>query len=214
LGFGIWDLELPTSNLFDTSPVPDGFDYRPDFITGDEELALIGEIVTLPFSRVEMRGGVARRRTAHFGWTYGYDARSTEPGPSIPSFLLPLRERVAAWMSVAPEALSEALVTEYPEGAPIGWHRDAPMFDEVAGISLGAPCRMKFRPYLSPNDVRPHGAPRRRTTHEIELEPRSGYLIRGSARREFEHSIPPVDHLRYSVTFRTRRAGLDRLSAG
>jgi alkylated DNA repair dioxygenase AlkB len=102
-----------------------------------------------------------------------------------------------------PEAFAEALITEYPEGAPIGWHRDAPMFADVAGISLGASCRMKFRPYVSPKDVPRTGT--RRTTHEIELAPRSAYLIRGAARRDFEHSIPPVARTRYSITFRTLR---------
>lgn len=189
-----WDFETPS-----------GFDYRPNFITAEEEEALLRQIERLPFSRVEMRGVVARRRTAHFGWTYTYDARSTSPGPPIPEFLLPLRERVAEWMTVAPEALGEALVTEYSEGAPIGWHRDAPMFEDIAGVSLAAACRMKFRPYVSPKDLSTYSGGPRRTTHEIELAPRSAYLIRGPARREFEHSIPPVERRRYSVTYRTVR---------
>jgi len=204
LGFGAWDLGFGTSN------VPPGFEYHPDFLSESEEQALLGEIVTLPFLRVEMRGGVARRRTAHFGWTYGYDSRSTEPGAPIPAFLMPLRERVAQWMEVAPDALSEALVTEYPAGAPIGWHRDAPMFDEIAGVSLGAACRMKFRPYVSPKDLPARTEGPRRSTHEIELAARSVYLIRGSARRDFEHSIPPVVRQRYSVTYRTMRTRAGR----
>jgi alkylated DNA repair dioxygenase AlkB len=108
-------------------------------------------------------------------------------------------------MGVAPDALGEVLVTEYPPGAPIGWHRDAPMFGDIGGVSLGSACRMKFRPYVSPKDVAAAGT--RRTTHEIVLAPRSAYLIRGSARRDFEHSIPPVERTRYSVTFRTVRSG-------
>lgn len=190
---------------FGNSRVPTGFEYRPDFISEAEEQALLRDIAELSFSRVEMHGGVARRRTAHFGWTYGYDARSTEPGPSIPAFLMPLRERVAQWMDIPPDALSEALVTEYPEGAPIGWHRDAPTFEDIAGVSLAAPCRMKFRPYVSPKDLPARKEGPRRTTHEIELAARSAYLIRGSARREFEHSIPPAPRLRYSITYRTMR---------
>ena len=191
-------------SLFDVHDVPPGFEYRDDFVTAEEERRLLDAISGLGFSAVEMHGGVAKRRTAHFGWNYGYGTRRTEPGAPMPAFLLPLRDRVAEWMQVGPEALAELLVTEYPPGAPIGWHRDAPMFEDVAGVSLGSGSRMKFRPYVSPRDVLPGRAPRR-TTHEIVLQPRSAYLIRGVARREFEHSIPPVEQTRYSVTFRTMR---------
>jgi alkylated DNA repair dioxygenase AlkB len=152
-----------------------------------------------------MRGGVAKRRTAHFGVTYGYEARTSKPGTPIPPFLLPLRARVAEWAGIDPGELVEALATEYPAGASIGWHRDAPMFgDVIAGVSLLSACRMKFRPYVSPAHVRDLQGPRR-STHEIDLPPRSGYLITGVARREFEHSIPHTAALRYSITFRTLR---------
>ena len=184
---------------------PDGLLYRPDFLTPDEERDLVASIEQLEFSQVEMRGAVARRRTVHYGWTYGYYARRTEPGPPLPAFLLPLRARAAQWASIDEAAFVEALITEYPAAATIGWHRDAPMFgDVIGGISLLSASRMKFRRYVSPNDVR-RGGPPRKTTHEITLEPRSAYLITGSARRDFEHSIPAVDSLRYSITFRTLR---------
>lgn len=187
-------------------PLLPGFHYRPAFITVEEEAALVSQIERLSFSRVEMRGAVAKRRTVHFGWTYHYEARRTEPGVPIPEFLQAVRQRAAAWASIAPEELIEALVTEYGKGAPIGWHRDAPMFGEViAGISLLGACRMKFRPYISPAALGARPPGRRATTHQIELEPRSAYLISGVARREFEHSIPAVETLRYSITFRTRR---------
>ena len=92
---------------------------------------------------------------------------------------------------------------EYPPGAPIGWHRDAPMFGDVAGISLLSAATMKFRPYVPPSEREAAG--RRRSTHELELAARSAYLIAGPARREYEHHIPPARRLRYSVTFRTMR---------
>ncbi len=205
---------MPQGSLFDQPDVPPDFVYRPDFIARDEEGALLRDVAALQFSKVEMRGAVARRRTAHFGWSYGYDARTARPGADLPAFLLPVRERVAAWVGVAPDALAEALVTEYPPGAPIGWHRDAPMFGIVVGISLGASCRMKFRPYVSParqqggldaGAMTGLGRTPRRTTHQVVLAPRSAYLIGGVARRDFEHSIPPVEDTRYSITFRTLR---------
>jgi alkylated DNA repair dioxygenase AlkB len=193
------------STLFGDTSVPEGFRYGPDFLTEAEERELLQAIAHVELSRVEMHGGIARRRTAHYGWTYGYDARRSEPGVPIPGWLLPVRARAARWASLDADALAEALVTEYTEGAPIGWHRDAPMFGDVIGISLAGVCRMKFRPYVSPKDLRP-GRPARKTTHELELAPRSVYLMRGVVRREFEHSIPPVGMLRYSITFRTMRA--------
>ena len=99
-----------------------------------------------------------------------------------------------------------ALINEYRQGAPIGWHRDAPQYGIIAGISLLSSCRMKLRPYVPPSDARTSGrAAPRRTTHEITLEPRSAYLITGPARSEFEHSIPATTALRYSITFRTLR---------
>jgi alkylated DNA repair dioxygenase AlkB len=114
-----------------------------------------------------------------------------------------LRDRAAAFAEISPAAFEHALVTEYAPGAGIGWHRDRPVFDDIVGISLGAPCRFRLR--------RKHGASWERAA--IELAPRSAYLLRGPVRREWEHSIPPLDRLRYSVTFRsvkTRLASGDR----
>lgn len=200
--------------------VPPGFEYRPDIVSPDEERELVAIIGALEFQAVEMRGAVARRRTVHYGWTYGYYARRTQPGPPLPEWLHGVRARAAEWARLEPALFVEALVTEYPPGAPIGWHRDAPQFgDVVAGISLLNSSRMKFRPYLPPaggSHVASSFSPEagvasgfsrtvRKTTHEIELAPRSGYLITGEARRGFEHSIPPVPALRYSITFRTLR---------
>lgn len=197
----------PQPTLFDSdSEGPTGFKHSTDFLSEEEEKALVRDIEGIELSRVEMRGGVAKRRTAHFGWTYGYEARTAGPGVPIPAFLLPVRARSAAWAKIAPDDLGEALITEYPAGAGIGWHRDAPMFgDVIAGISLLSACRMKFRPYVSPKDLTVGRAPRR-ATHEVLLPPRSGYLITGVARREFEHSIPETEALRYSITFRTLRS--------
>src|SRR4030095_2353206 len=110
---------------------------------------------------------------------------------------------VAEWAGVDHDAFAMALINEYRPGAPIGWHRDAPQYAIVAGVSLLSACRMKLRPYLSPKDVAWSRGGRRRATHEIVLAPRSAYLITGQARSGFEHSIPPVETLRYSVTFRT-----------
>ena len=183
--------------------VPAGFVYREDFITPDEESDLAANIRAVEFSNFEMRGAIARRRVAFFGKSYTAGVTT----PPVPPFLTPLRARLADWAKLEPERFAMALINEYRPGAPIGWHRDAPQYELVAGVSLLAACRMKLRPYVSPSRLadRTDRTPRK-TTHEIVLRPRSAYLIGGPARNHFEHSIPPVTELRYSITFRTLRS--------
>ena len=179
--------------------LPDGFTYRAQFVSEPEEAALLDAIGSVTFSDFEMRGVVARRRVAFYGQSYDRAAA----GP-LPTFLLALRANVARWAGVDADAFAMALINEYPPGAPIGWHRDAPQYDIVAGISLLSACRMKFRPYRSPTStVRQSG--RRLATHEVVLERRSAYLMTQESRTAYEHHIPPVAELRFSVTFRTLR---------
>lgn len=183
-------------SLFDRD-LPPGFNYRDNFITAADERALLEALAGIVFQDFEMRGAVARRRVAFFGQSY--DRAAARP---LPSFLLPLRASIARWAGVHPDGFAMALINEYRPGAPIGWHRDAPQYDVVAGLSLLSACRMRFRPYRSPSAA---PGPRRLATHEIVLEPRSAYVMTGEARQSYEHHIPPVGHLRYSVTFRTLR---------
>lgn len=183
-------------NLFETD-WPPGFHYREDFITDEDERVLLEAIAGVAFADFEMRGVVARRRVAFFGQSY--DRASAGP---LPAFLLPLRAQLAHWSGVDSDAFAMALINEYRPGTPIGWHRDAPQYDIVAGTSLLAPCRMKFRPYRSRSAPT---SPRRSATHEIVLDRRSAYLMTGESRQAYEHHIPPVAQLRYSVTFRTLR---------
>lgn len=194
---------LHAPSLFGTA-LPDGFRYLPDFVTTDEEAQLAVDIGTVQFADFEMRGVIARRRVAFFGRTYSRTEPSAAP---IPAFLLPLRDRLAAWAGVEPGEFAMALINEYRAGAPIGWHRDAPQYGIVAGLSLLSSCRMRFRPYLPPREASPPAdrRSRRGATHEIELEPRSAYLMTGDSRYRYEHHIPSVRALRYSVTFRSVR---------
>jgi alkylated DNA repair dioxygenase AlkB len=186
--------------------LPPGFAYRDGFITPEEESSLVAMLGAIEFDTFEMRGVVARRRVKFYGRAYDLARGPEEP---IPPFLFPVRDRLAEWADVAPAAFAMALINEYRAGAPIGWHRDAPQYGITAGVSLLSACRMKLRPYSSPpqQGTRQESAGRtpRRTTHDIQLLPRSGYLITGAARQDYEHSIPAVEELRYSVTFRTLR---------
>ena len=194
-------MDVASGQLFDAD-VPSGFEYRPDFITSEEEASLADQIGGVAFSTFEMRGVVARRRVAFFGRSYDSSVAAVLP---LPAFLLPLRERVASWARIDPEAFAMALINEYQPGAPIGWHRDAPQYDIVAGISLLSSCRMKFRPYARQARAAAAAGERRTATHEIRLERRSAYLMTGESRNAYEHHIPAVATLRYSITFRTLR---------
>ena len=183
--------------------VPSGFEYRDDFITAAEEAALLEQIEPIAFANFEMRGVIAKRRVAFYGARYDDSVETTGP---IPDFLSEVQRRAAAWAGIDPDAFVMALINEYRPGAPIGWHRDAPQYDIVAGISLLSSCRMKLRPYVSPSALaRSTERQPRRTTHEVTLARRSGYLITGEARSRYEHSIPAVTSQRYSITFRTLR---------
>ena len=184
----LFDLDLPT-----------GFHYRDNFIDADEERGLAAAIAGLEFDTFSMRGVVARRRVKFYGAAYG-----DGPALPMPAFLLPLCRKAAEWASVAPDALSMALINQYTPGAAIGWHRDAPQYGIVVGVSLLSACRMKLRPYVSPGKLGMSQGPRK-TTHELTLAPRSGYLMTGVARSDYEHSIPATVALRYSITFRTLR---------
>jgi alkylated DNA repair protein (DNA oxidative demethylase) len=173
--------------------LPDGLLYAPDFLTGAEEGGLVDELEALEFEEIRMRGKTARRKVRHFGFGYDYDRGEVSPTEPLPQSLEWLRERAAALVERGPRELAEILLTRYPPGAGIGWHRDAPMFREVIGVSLGSACPMRFQ----------RGKGEERRTAEIELAPRSAYVLAGSVRWQWQHSIPGATELRYSITFRT-----------
>ena len=184
--------------------IPHGFTYRPDFLSAAEEQHLVAAIEALNFDQVRMHGVVAKRRTVHFGRSYEFQTFKLGPAPDIPDFLLPLRERVGEVAGHDPAGFVEILVTEYSPGAGIGWHRDAPDFGIVVGVSLLSQCTMKFRPWPVKKIPPASGGKRYQSVVQV-LAPRSVYVLQGPARNEWQHHIPPTKALRYSVTFRTLR---------
>jgi alkylated DNA repair dioxygenase AlkB len=175
--------------------LPEGFQYQPDLVPHDEEQRLVERIRELPLKEFEFQGYVGKRRVISYGWQYDFNERMIRRTEDIPSWLLPLRELVAEFAGMAPDQLQQALVTEYDIGAAIGWHRDKAMFGEVIGISLLSSCRFRLRRKVSSAWERA----------SLIVEPRSAYLLSGVSRTEWEHSIPAVDALRYSITFRNLR---------
>jgi len=191
---------MEQAELFTARPqLPDGFIYRPAFVTREEEASLIAQIQALPLEEAKYKEYTARRRTVSYGGQYDYTLNKLETAPSIPECLLPLRKKVAEWAGIAPEKFVHALVSEYRPGTPLGWHRDVPNFEAIAGVSLAGTARMRLRPY------RPGEKQRREDVIALELEPRSAYIIRGPARWAWQHSVSPTKELRYSITFRTAR---------
>jgi alkylated DNA repair dioxygenase AlkB len=177
--------------------MPAGFRYAPELIDGAEETRLITAFADLPFKEFEFHGFLGKRRVVSFGFRYDYGDGRVKDAEPMPPFLLPIRERAAAFGGITPDRLEHALITEYRPGTSIGWHRDRPHYDDVIGISLSSPCTFRLR--------RKRGTGWERAA--IRLDRRSVYLLRGPSRTEWEHSIPAVAALRYSITFRSMREG-------
>ena len=174
-------------------PAPEGLSYAADMVTEDEAAALVSEIGRLTLKPFEFQGYLGNRRVVYFGAGYDFSRQQLTDAAPVPAFLLPLREKAAAFAGAAPESFAQAMVTEYAPGAGIGWHRDRPQFGQVVGVSLLSSCALRFRRRTA------DGAWERVT---LRPEPRSAYLLDGPARWAWQHSIPPVQTLRYSVTFR------------
>lgn len=177
-------------------PLPEGFRYQGELITAAEEQDLVARFAALEFTPYEHKGYLGHRRVAAFGWRRGDDGAMVETGEGVPDFLQPLLGKVAAFTGLAATSFRHALVTEYAPGAGIGWHRDRPPALAIAGVSLVSPCTFRLR--------RRNGE--RWDRASIVAEPRSAYLMSGPSRSDWQHSIPEVEALRYSVTFRTVRA--------
>ena len=178
--------------------LPEGFRYQAEVISRDLERAIVERVRELPLREFEFHGYTGKRRVVSFGWRYDFSDRVLHRTDDIPPFLLSLREVAASVGGLAPTELQHVLVTEYSEGAAIGWHRDKDVFGDIVGISLLSPCTFRLR--------RKQGAKWERAS--LTAEPRSAYLLRGPSRTEWEHSIPGVEALRYSITFRKLRADL------
>jgi len=187
------------ADLFAAPPrLPEGFRYHAEVLSVEEEETLAGELGALPFKPFDFQGYLANRQVVSFGYRYDYGTRAVVEAAPFPAFLVPLRRKIAAVFGRPEEAFRQVLINEYRPGAGIGWHRDKAQFDEVTAVSLLAPCNLRFR--------RKAGAASGRQTWErasLTVAPRSAYLLSGPARTIWEHSIPALDRLRYSITLRT-----------
>ncbi|TFV36683.1 alpha-ketoglutarate-dependent dioxygenase AlkB [Bradyrhizobium frederickii] len=174
---------------------PSGLRYADKFIEAAVEQDLIGRIAALPLQCFQFGAFEGNRRVASFGYRYDYSLQRLAEAEPIPDWLLPLARRVEAWAGLPEASVRQVLCTEYDIGVGIGWHRDKPQFKEVLGLSLGSACKFRFRRRCGDKWQR----------HTLEAQPRSLYMMQGEARSQWEHSIPPVEARRYSITFRTMK---------
>jgi alkylated DNA repair dioxygenase AlkB len=175
--------------------LPDGFRYQNDLISSAEERQLIAKIEYLPFRAFEFHSFTGKRRVVSFGWRYDFNGGGLTRTEDIPEFLLGIRDKAARFANIQSDALQQVLVTEYAPGAAIGWHKDRSVFGDVVGVSLVSPCTFRLRRKVGTRWDR----------RNLTAEPRSVYLLRGPSRSEWEHSIPALNQLRYSLTFRNIR---------
>jgi alkylated DNA repair dioxygenase AlkB len=190
-----------TLDLFSDDTLPKGFKYQPDFLSREDEGSLLQHIKSLPFREFEFHGFTGKRRVISFGWRYDFNGGGLTKTENMPEFIHGLHARAAKFAGIPQRDLQQVLITEYPSGAAIGWHKDRSVFGDVIGISLLSPCTFRLR-------LKAGGRWERRN---LTLERRSIYLLRRPSRTEWEHSVPEVESLRYSITFRnviesTRRA--------
>lgn len=178
---------------------PEGFSYTPDFLTEDEEMGLYKEMAKMELHNFTFQGFKANRRVASFGYDYSFENASLSKGKDIPRTFDFLIKKVSKRLSIIPGEFAELLVTEYPAGSVINWHRDAPPFDIIAGISLMADCTFRLRPHDKTKQ-------NRASVISFPVKRRSLYIMQGSARSDWQHSITPVKQTRYSITLRTLRS--------
>jgi alkylated DNA repair dioxygenase AlkB len=183
-----------TLDLFGHEALPEGFRYRSDFLSEEAERTLLEQIKGLPFREFEFRGFTGKRRIVSFGWRYDFNGGGLAKTEDIPAFLSGIRAQAESFAAIE---LQQVLITEYAPRAAIGWHKDRSVFGDVVGISLLSACTFRLR-------LKTDTSWKRRN---LIAEPRSVYLLRGSSRTEWEHSIPGVENLRYSITFRNVVAG-------
>jgi alkylated DNA repair dioxygenase AlkB len=180
--------------LFDDQTAgPEGLRHVREFISEATEQELIARISQLPLQPFQFGAFEGNRRVKSFGFRYDYTLQKLRESDPIPDWLGDIVRKVERFGDLPEGSVRQVLCTDYDVGVGIGWHRDKRHFDKVFGLSLGSPCKFRFRR-------------RKRDGWErftLDAEPRSLYVMEGEARHDWEHSIPPVARRRYSITFRT-----------
>ena len=185
------------NTLFDTGPVlPGGFNYYPGFISEAEEAQLVQCIEKFDLQNMKFHEYEAKRKVISFGRGWSFTEQQLKQGNPIPGGFDFLIEKIAAKLAISKKLIAQFLITEYPAGSVINWHRDAPPFDIIAGVSLLTDCTFKLRPHDKEKQTRS-------ATISLPVQRRSLYSMQGPAKTEWQHSTAPCNRARYSLTFRT-----------
>ena len=162
--------------LFPIEPeFPEGFSYIPDFISEAEEAELCRLIAHIPLHPMQFQGYEARRKVESFGFDYHFDTRRLTKAKPIPREFQLLIRKVATHLSLPETDLEKLLITEYPPGSVINWHRDAPPYELIAGVSFLSDCVFRLRPH----DKAKQG---RGSVISFPLQRRSLYVMKGASR--------------------------------
>jgi alkylated DNA repair dioxygenase AlkB len=172
---------------------PEGLRYAREFVSEEIERELIARVAELPLKPFQFGAFEGHRRVKSFGFRYDYTLQKLTESDPIPDWLKDVARSVEMFGNLGEGSIRQVLCTEYEAGVGIGWHRDKGHFNKVFGLSLRSACKLRFRRW--------HGDKWQRFA--LRAEPRSLYLMQDEARHNWEHSIPTVDALRYSITFRT-----------
>jgi len=198
-----WDTAATQSDLFG-SPILPGFSSARDNVSEGEERELIAAIDAQELTPFRFQQWTGKRMTQSFGWKYDFQSEALSRSAPIPEWLLPIRERAAAFAGIAAADIVQALLIRYDPGAGIGWHRDRPIYEHVVGLSLGEPAVMRFRRKAGDKWLR----------SQAVLTPRSIYRLSGEVRHDWEHSITEMEGgTRYAITMRSFSEKGRRLAA-
>jgi alkylated DNA repair dioxygenase AlkB len=176
-------------------PAVPGLELVREAVTPAEEAELAARIDAAPLAPFQFGQWEGKRLTVHYGSAYDFSRHRLDEALPLPDWLIAVRDQLAPQVGRDPAAFAAALLIRYDPGAGIGWHRDRPQYGEVLGLSLSAPCVLRLRRRTE------NGFERR----SVDLPPRSLYLLSGEVRREWEHSIVPLEMTRRSITLRTLR---------
>jgi hypothetical protein len=92
--------------LFQPQAMPAGFCYAPDLIDAAAEARLAAAFADLPFKEFEFHGFLGKRRVVSFGLRYDFNGGGLTEAAPLPPFLLPVRERAAAFAGPRPSTCS------------------------------------------------------------------------------------------------------------
>jgi alkylated DNA repair dioxygenase AlkB len=152
-----------------------GFDYLDDFITHDEEQALLDF-----FAKIDNYKNTGSRRMLAYGYCYlkGEHGVSLHPASPIPDCVKPVLTRIEKKYD---RKFDQLTVNEYLPGQGIDAHYDhRERFGPViVGLSLGSGCGMIFE---GENNFR----------REQFLKPRSLYMMSHRYRYPYTHRIRKV----------------------